>query len=49
MIQKEDLKCIFCIHYIVKFKKNIVEIRVLIDSKSEVNVMTPAYAKKLGL
>ena len=37
-----------CIHYPVQFKKNTTEIQALINSKSEVNVIAPAYAKKLG-
>lgn len=39
-----------CIHYPVKIRKVKKEsIRPLIDSGSEVNLMTPAYAKQLGL
>ena len=38
-----------CIHYPVQFKKDTGKIQALIDSGSEVNAMTPAYAKKLGL
>ena len=38
-----------CIHYRVQFRKEKETVRVLIDSGSEVNAMTPAYAKKLGL
>ena len=38
-----------CIHYQVQFRKDKETIRALIDSGSEVNAMTPAYAKKLGL
>lgn len=41
------LKWIPYIHYPVQFKKN--EVQVLINSKSKVNAMNPAYAKKLGL
>ena len=38
-----------CIHYPVQFRKNKeATIQVLIDSGSEVNVMTPAYAKILS-
>ena len=35
------------IHYPIRFKKK--EVQVLIDSDSELNAMTPAYASKLGL
>ena len=45
----EALNCVPCIHYPVQFKKDIAEVRALIDSGSEVNAMAPAYAKKLGL
>ena len=40
-----------CIHYPVQFRKDKegTTIRALIDSGSEVNAMTPAYAKRLGL
>ena len=39
-----------CIHYLVQFWKDKgVTIRALIDLGSKVNVMTPAYAKQLGL
>ena len=36
-----------CVHYPIRFKKK--EVQALIDSGSEVNAMTPAYAAKLGL
>ena len=38
-----------CIHYQVQFRKDKETIQALINSGSEVNTMTPAYAKKLGL
>ena len=38
-----------CIYYQVQFRKDKETIRALIDSGSEVNTMTPAYAKKLSL
>ena len=39
-----------CIHYLVQFQKDQkATIRALIDVGSKVNVMTPAYAKQLGL
>ena len=39
-----------CIYYPVQFWKNKgATIWALIDSGSKVNVMTPTYAKKLGL
>ena len=36
-----------CIHYPVQFQEE--QVRALLDSGSEVNAMSPAYAKKLGL
>ena len=43
------LDWVFCVHYPVQFHKDKEIIWALIDSSSEVNTMTPAYAKKLGL
>ena len=47
---KEDdvpLQRVLCVHYPIWFKKK--EVQALINSGSEVNAMTPAYASKLGL
>ena len=51
VIKKDDkqLECMPYIQYPVKFKKDCIEIQALLDSGSEVNTMTPAYAAKLGL
>ena len=49
-ISKEDdvpLQRVPCVHYPIRFKKK--EVQALIDSGSEVNAMTPAYASRLGL
>ena len=49
-ISKEDnmpLQRVPCVHYLIRFKKK--EVQTLIDSGSEANAMTPAYASKLGL
>lgn len=48
---KEDvlLDYVSCIYYLVYFWKDHDKVLALIDSKSEVNIMTPAYALKLGL
>lgn len=43
------LEKILCIHYLLHFKKDLYEIRALINLSSEVNTITPAYATKLGL
>lgn len=42
------LKCIPYIHYLVWFKKDQVEVQVLINSDNKINAMTTAYAAKLG-
>ena len=47
---KEDdvsLQRVPCVHYPIRFQKK--EVQALIDSGSEVNAMSPAYASKLGL
>ena len=44
---KEIVIRVPCIHYPVQFQKE--QVRALLDSSSEVNAMSPAYAKKLGL
>ena len=38
---------VFCIHYPVQFQEE--QVKALLDSGSEVNAMSPAYAKRLGL
>ena len=38
---------VLCIHYPVRFQEE--QIRVLLDSDSKVNAMSPIYAEKLGL
>ena len=40
---------VLCIHYRVQFCKDKKTIQTLIDSGTEINAMTPAYAKRLGL
>ena len=37
------------IYYLLRFRKDTADVRALIDSGSEVNVMALAYASKLGL
>ena len=44
-----SLERILCICYPLRFRKDIADIRALIDSNSELNAMTPAYASKLDL
>ena len=52
-VRKEALvlEYVPCIHYPVQFKKDAhgTQVQALINSSSEVNAMTPAYALKLGL
>ena len=43
------LEMVPCIHYPVRFQENQEQIRALLDNGSEVNAMSPAYAKRLGL
>ena len=45
----EEVVRVPCIHYPVWFQENQEQVRALLDSGSEVNAMSPAYAKKLGL
>ena len=48
--RKKALERIPCIHYPVQFKKNAdkTPMQALIDSKNEVNVIYPYFAKQLG-
>ena len=43
------LERVLYIHYLLRFRKDTIGIKALIDSGSEVNAMTPAYVLKLGL
>ena len=44
------LKRVPCIHYPARFQEGQQQqVRALLDSGSEVNAMSPAYAEKLGL
>ena len=38
-----------CIYYLVQFQKNQEQVKALLNSGSEVNAISPAYAKKLDL
>ena len=44
-----SLERMSCIHYSLRFRKDTVGVRALIDLGSEVNAMSPAYASKLSL
>ena len=44
-----SLEQVPCIHYSLHFHKDTVGVRALIDSSSEINAMSPAYASKLSL
>ena len=41
------LQRVLCVHYLICFKKK--EVRALIDSSSEINAISLAYASRLGL
>ena len=47
--KKVTLEWLQCIHYPLRFRKDTVGVRALVDLGSKVNAMTPAYAAKLGL
>ena len=38
-----------CIHYPIGFQEEQEQVKALLDSGSEVNAMSPIYAKKFGL
>lgn len=42
------LKYILYIYYLLKFKKNQLKNKILLDFKSEINIMTLFYIVKLG-
>ena len=46
---KEVVVRVLYIYYPVQFQENQGQVRALLDSGSEVNAMSPAYAEKLGL
>ena len=43
-----SLERVPCIHYLLCFRKDIAGVKAMIDSGSEVNTMSPAYASKLS-
>ena len=43
------LKRVPCIYYLVQFQEDQEQVRALLDSGSNVNVMSPAYIERLGL
>lgn len=42
------LECVPCIYHLLWFKKDQAKVQVLLDSGSEINTMTLAYAAKLN-
>ena len=46
---EEALKYVPYVHCPVQFRKDSSKTKALINSGSEINVMSPAYIKKLGL
>ena len=49
MKDEVTLKRVLYIHYLLRFWKDITDMRALIDSNSKINAITPAYTLKLGL
>lgn len=49
--RKDDivLEKVSCIHYPLCFRKDTIEVKVLLDSGNEINAITLAYAAKIGL
>lgn len=47
-VKKKALKGVTYIHYLVQLKNELDKIQGLIDLGSEINIITSAYAKKLG-
>ena len=48
--EANTLQRVFCIHYLVQFQGGQArKVRAFINSGSEVNIMNPAFAAKLGL
>ena len=43
------LEQVLCVYHLLHFWINTVDIRVLIDSNSEINIIIPAYVSKLSL
>lgn len=43
------LEKVLCIYYPLCFCKDIIEVKVLLDSDSKINAITSAYAAKIGL
>lgn len=43
------LKCVSCIYYPQRFKKNQAKVQALLNFGSKFNIMTLAYRAKLGL
>lgn len=47
--REEVLKRVPYVYYPMQFRKDLSEIKALIDLGSEVNAISPVYANKLGL
>lgn len=48
-IKDTSLAQVLCIYYPVQFQKSNSQVWAFVNSKSKVNTMNPAYAKKLDL
>ena len=42
------LEQVLCIYYLLRFQKDIISIRALIDQDNKINAITLAYATKIG-
>lgn len=48
-VENQQLKYILSIQYLVKFKKDNIEVQALLDSVNKVNAINLAYVAKLRL
>lgn len=48
-VENKQLECVTSIYYLVKFEKGQTAVQALLESSSEVNVMTTAYTALMGL
>lgn len=46
---KVILKKLLCIHYLLRFSKDIAEVKALLNFGNETNAIMPAYATKINL
>lgn len=46
-VRSADKVRVLSIHYLIQFKKDIINIKTLFDSSCEINIITPVYVLKL--